>query len=696
MALPRRSRRNAFIRRIQRHARISALQAGTLAPPSAQNLRPPRPAAALGIAGGELLPEAEGGSLPSALTATSVGLPAWNQAGRERLPVVMASLAPTPAPGEGMSGAFRAVELAQAAEASTAQPFQDEGLSASGLVEETRPAAIKSPPSTQAPPGLAGQKSAPLTPSPARPHGAEGMTEPSSHEEPAEVESASPQEDGIWKRLQTIFRKHAEKRLEEAQAETQADQAMPEEGPLEQGEARSETVEDRGSGPAKYVQKQETPVAGAPVAPGLAEPLKRNASAAKQPASERREESPASPRSASPEQFAPPGPGRAEAVPQPPRAQSVPPEPVMEPKTGIAPPTPPGKAMSEPGETPTERTQVYQPPTTTARNETVDRVEETSSPEPLEPQAPVLREYGSEGPEVEDEKLQASQPLPLEAAWPVHRQTGQRTQAGRPAAFAEEAGEMEAGYSLSGESFTPSEKTATTPAFLSPEVHAQVREALKDVSPGQPTGSSVEVIIPRRGRPAVEKEPGSEQVERGGPGEQEQPAAMPTPEKTALVERPDAAPESVMPVQDLVADSAEAEMAPEEVVDEKHLMTEIGPLPADLWELIGESPRVEPAGPGGSASPITSGNPAQREASASQSGKQMPAAPHAYVQRQAEAAGAQTGEAASPRSSGSTGAAEALGKQPPAEIDMDELARRVYGEVKKRLNLEWERMRRRF
>jgi hypothetical protein len=41
------------------------------------------------------------------------------------------------------------------------------------------------------------------------------------------------------------------------------------------------------------------------------------------------------------------------------------------------------------------------------------------------------------------------------------------------------------------------------------------------------------------------------------------------------------------------------------------------------------------------------------------------------------------------------GGAESQTSQPQAEIDMDELARRVYGEVKKRLALEWERMRRR-
>ena len=35
------------------------------------------------------------------------------------------------------------------------------------------------------------------------------------------------------------------------------------------------------------------------------------------------------------------------------------------------------------------------------------------------------------------------------------------------------------------------------------------------------------------------------------------------------------------------------------------------------------------------------------------------------------------------------------GTQPPAELDIDELAARVYGEVKRRLTVEWERLRRR-
>jgi len=47
------------------------------------------------------------------------------------------------------------------------------------------------------------------------------------------------------------------------------------------------------------------------------------------------------------------------------------------------------------------------------------------------------------------------------------------------------------------------------------------------------------------------------------------------------------------------------------------------------------------------------------------------------------------------RASSPSGEEEPQRGQPQAEMDMDELARRVYGEVKKRLALEWERMRRR-
>ena len=118
-------------------------------------------------------------------------------------------------------------------------------------------------------------------------------------------------------------------------------------------------------------------------------------------------------------------------------------------------------------------------------------------------------------------------------------------------------------------------------------------------------------------------------------------------------------------------------------------MTEIGPLPVDLWELIGESPPAVRPQPMQTASPAASGMPVQRESLAPQNGKKIPEAPAGFVQRQVE-----PGAAVSQGASGAADSASQAG-QPQAEIDMDELARRVYGEVKKRLALEWERMRRR-
>jgi hypothetical protein len=261
--------------------------------------------------------------------------------------------------------------------------------------------------------------------------------------------------------------------------------------------------------------------------------------------------------------------------------------------------------------------------------------------------------------EPEEAFNQVVQPMPLEAVWPVQRQVAEVAQAA-PA---------------------PSPVSEPAPGILGLEEHAQVREALREVVPGQPTDSAVEVITPRRPRPAPATL-------------QEMPAAAPAIESSQQVieERP-----------------AEANWVP----------TEIGALPGDLWNLIGEKPPVQPQGEG---QPIRHGETpdllrlaAPDSALAAQGSDEQAALPAAepqaaaqpetgrIIQRSLEpvagsdasAAGVapSTGAAASIEAETATGrASPAL----PSDQDLDELAVRVYGEVKKRLAVEWERMRRRF
>ena len=125
--------------------------------------------------------------------------------------------------------------------------------------------------------------------------------------------------------------------------------------------------------------------------------------------------------------------------------------------------------------------------------------------------------------------------------------------------------------------------------------------------------------------------------------------------------------------------------------------TVIGPLPADLWWLLGQEPPItaEPvSGPG----PETTGNLAQRQASPDQgnfsnphtSAEQHPAEiarqPHPIQRQVLTNDPLPTGrqEPAEPARTDETR---------PAGPDLDELARRVYAEVRRRLAAEWERRR---
>ena len=121
-----------------------------------------------------------------------------------------------------------------------------------------------------------------------------------------------------------------------------------------------------------------------------------------------------------------------------------------------------------------------------------------------------------------------------------------------------------------------------------------MREALREVSPGKPTDSSVEIITPRRQRPAREKDLGIEPADKAAPG-----AHGPTRSTAGALPAANA-PGKEKPSMDFEKASEEVFTAPEAVE------TEIGPLPVDLWELIGESPQAAQPRPMQTASPATS------------------------------------------------------------------------------------------
>jgi hypothetical protein len=355
------------------------------------------------------------------------------------------------------------------------------------------------------------------------------------------------------------------------------------------------------------------------------------------------------------------------------------------------------------------------------------------------------------------------QPLPLQAVWPVQR-LEEPTLSPSP-----EPPAMSTSVSTSA-----SEPEPLEPVRDKASETAEIRKALRDVAPGQPTDSSIEIIPPRRPRPqpwparagqrdreqsrrvaeGPRPEPAwpeslgiaQDKLRRRVEGPHPEPAEGPRPELVdgprpvappsgrQLLAEPGTASSSPgeatswsSPVQmrpDGGSDAAQSR-TPEEGLQEPELVqTEIGPLPADLWHLLGQSPprlhpepvegqsphgvEPEPA-PSRPAPPTTDGEAAVKRAVAAAEARPVPPASPtseqlatqggspSVIQRRPDEAGVDTGSAAGAEAGGAeTETAAPPGERDAAEEpDVDELARRVYAEIKRRLSVEWERVRRR-
>lgn len=606
--------RNPLIRRVQRHASVSAL------------FRQPEAAPGGG----------RSGSIPR---AASTGEPG---------PLLVASawLAPTPPPGQ------------TEAEPST--------MPVSFGLDRAQQEIPGSQPQSEVPkPGAPSQAGSPaaIPPSTIMPQAKRELVEPV----PAEAESQAANEDGIWKRLQTIFRRHEEKRLSEeptpsagempVQSMQEADQPSPE--PAAEAEKKPEpprqspvvmrkplgkeippvapaqvNLTSAGAEPAPPIMLKEQPAAGLVSEKSHEESVPAKARQAGAPAGEP-EARPAQPRESALPVSA--GVERGQPVPAAPVEFDVPPTSASGIQAGAGGEPPAGQALP--------------------RGKPSAAAEPPALPKPVVPIAPasppsVLREP-------EEALNQVVQPMPLEAVWPVQRQVAEAPQAAP----------------------VPSPASEPAPGILDLEEHAQVREALREVVPGQPTDSAVEVITPRRPRPAFATL-------------QEVPAAEPASESSQQV---------------IEEHPAEANWVP----------TEIGALPGDLWNLIGEKPPVQPKGEGqpirhdetpdllrlatperalATQRPIEQAAPPAAEpvaAAQPENGRIVQRSPEPVAGSDSTVAGAApaTGAAASTEVETAAGRASPA---PPSDKELDELAARVYGEVKKRLAVEWERMRRRF
>ena len=191
------------------------------------------------------------------------------------------------------------------------------------------------------------------------------------------------------------------------------------------------------------------------------------------------------------------------------------------------------------------------------------------------------------------------------------------------------------------------------PVQRKPEFLPETPSVMRSANPGQVSDSPIEIIPPRRPRPL---------------------------DAPTLIQR-------AIPPQKEAKSQFQQIRSGEEV----SVPTEIGPLPQDLWRLIGQQPPQQESAPGSPIHPIVSRTPEKKrsapkvETPQPRSGdspkisESFIAPPAPFIQR-AEI----EGEAAS-QESGSD-------EQAP-ELDTDELARKVYAEIKHRLTTEWERFR---
>lgn len=254
---------------------------------------------------------------------------------------------------------------------------------------------------------------------------------------------------------------------------------------------------------------------------------------------------------------------------------------------------------------------------------------ESSPPSVGDSSSPVISSTPSNIAGPVQREVQAQQ-RPLEASWPVQKAAS-------------------------------SEAVSATQARVVPETvlrqpdagDESVRQRLEDVPTGEPSASPVPVMMPRRPRPVAAE---------AKIAANSQPASV----QTKLAQNDTA----------LAQDSLLGQGQPEKPEPASTVPTEIGELPQDLWQLIGKDPPPAPV------KTETTIAPEQHSAVPEQAANET-----TTIQRQPEnMAEVETADPPAPE--------ENLDDEVEGEgVDVDELARRVYSDLKRRLSVEWERTR---
>ena len=121
------------------------------------------------------------------------------------------------------------------------------------------------------------------------------------------------------------------------------------------------------------------------------------------------------------------------------------------------------------------------------------------------------------------------------------------------------------------------------------------------------------------------------------------------------------------------------------------VQTEIGPLPEDLWEILGEPVPTEEV-PSDTRPTLMEHRTEERNIDTE---PETPPSPLSNLERPTRRPTGVVQRAEAPTTETSETPAE-TGEKPEDSLDIDELARRVYGEVRRRIDVEFERMRSHF
>ena len=274
---------------------------------------------------------------------------------------------------------------------------------------------------------------------------------------------------------------------------------------------------------------------------------------------------------------------------------------------------------------------------------------------------------------------------------------------------------------VSGTAAVPAaDRDVQLPRSAPEPVPDQIVDVLGRVPAGRPTQSTIEIIPPRRPRPLPGVRQSRRPQQQPRPVRAQQPAAALVAEAAAPPEPALLAPETAQPTSPFARAVAAPRTLPAQkpatpgavpATAPRTVETEIGALPADLWELIGETPptpqsvarklpvesrtpaskpapvpvaQTQPSAPGPTLQRTTISTTAQAPTRATATQQSGPVQTSTQQAPASEPAASEPGDAAEPET-------ESTGEP---EVDVDKLARRIYTEIRRRLAVEWERARR--